>query len=147
MAVKPIPDGYHTVTPYLIINGAEKVIAFLKEAFDAQELCVMRGPNNTIMHAEVRIGDSPVMLAEATEQWKAMPTMLYLYLPDVDGFYQRALKAGATSIKEPADQFYGDRSACVRDAAGNSWGLATHVEDVSPEEMERRQAALKHNAA
>jgi len=138
MAVKPIPDGYHSVTPYLIVQGVAKLIDFLKQAFDAKEIERMAGPDGTVMHAEVRIGDSVVMMGEARGESKPMPAALYLYVNDTDVTYRRALQAGATSLKEPADQFYGDRSGGVKDPAGNQWWIATRKEDVSPEELARR---------
>jgi len=141
MPVKPIPEGYHSVTPYLVVKGVAALIDFLKQAFDAREIERMSRPDGTIQHAEVRIGDSVVMMGEATTPWEPMPTMLYLYVSDTDATYQRALKAGATSVQEPADQFYGDRTAAVKDRSGNFWYIATHVEDVSPEEMKKRAAA------
>lgn len=141
MAVKPRPDGYHAVTPYLIVNGAAQVIDFVKQTFDAEEIYRLPGPEGRIGHAEVRIGDSMVMISDACAEYPAMPAMLYVYVNDVDATYQRALAAGAKSVKEPADQFYGDRNAGVTDSAGNYWGIAKHVEDVAPEEMERRMAA------
>ena len=141
MAVKPIPEGYHTVTPYMTVQGADTLIAFLKEAFGALESERLTGENGRIQHAEVRIGDSVVMMAQATEQWKAMPSAIYLYVDDTDATYQRALQAGATSVMEPADQFYGDRNAGVQDPVGNYWWIATRIEDVSSEELARRAAA------
>lgn len=138
MAVKPIPEGYHTVTPYLVVPGAAKLIEFLRHVFDAQEIERMARPDGTVMHAEVRIGDSVVMMGEASGEKPAMPAMLYLYVKDCDATYKRALQAGAISVMEPADQFYGDRNAAVKDASGNQWWMATHVEDVPPEEMARR---------
>jgi len=147
MPVKPVPEGYHTVTPYLVVPGAAGVIDFLKKAFGAEETTRMAGPDGKVAHAEVKIGDSIVMLGEASEQWQPMPAMLYLYLPDVDAVYQRALDAGGESVKKPENQFYGDRSAMVKDSAGNLWGIATHVEDVPPEEMEKRATeAMKQSA-
>ncbi len=142
MAVKPIPEGYHSVTPYLISQGAAKVLDFVKETFDAQEVMRMPGPNGTIGHAEFRIGDSNLMISDGGEMYPPMPCSLYVYVNDVDATYKRALKAGAVSVKEPADQFYGDRSASVKDFAGNIWGIGTHIEDVSPEELERRAKAM-----
>ena len=142
MAVKPIPEGYHTVTPYLIGHGTAELIGFLKESFGAQEKERHMRPDGAIMHAEVRIGDSIVMMGEASDEFKAMPTSIHLYVEDVDAAYKRALQAGGTSLREPADQFYGDRSAGVVDACGNQWWLATHVEDVSRQEMQRRQEAM-----
>jgi uncharacterized glyoxalase superfamily protein PhnB len=141
---KPIPDGYHTVTPYLTIQGAAQAIEFLKTAFGAKEIYKMATPDGIVRHAEVRIGDSMVMLGEATPEFTPMPGNLYLYVEDVDRVYEKALQAGATSIREPRDEFYGDRSGGVRDAAGNMWWLATHIEDVPPGELEKRAAASKH---
>lgn len=145
MAVKPRPTGYHSVTPYLIVHRARDVISFLERALGAVSLAPpMEGPGGSVAHAELRIGDSPVMLSDATAEYPAMPALLYVYLDEeVDTVYRRALDAGATSVREPADQFYGDRSATVRDGSGNLWSIANHVEDVSPEEMERRAAQLK----
>ncbi len=143
MAVKAIPEGYHSITPYLVVNGAAKVLDFVKQAFGAQEVMRMPGPNGTIGHAEVKIGDSFVMMADASPQHPARPGMLLLYVPDVDEVYQRALKVGGKSEREPADQFYGDRSAGVSDPAGNQWVIATHVEDVSAEEMKHRMAKMQ----
>jgi len=142
MAVKPIPEGYHTVTPYLVVEGAAKLIDFVKAALGAEERMRMAQPDGTIMHAEVAIGDSVIMLADAGGENQPMPAMIHLYVEDADAAYQRALQAGAISLREPADQFYGDRSAGVRDAFGNQWWLATHIEDVSPEEMAKRSAAM-----
>ncbi len=139
MSVKPVPDGYHTVTPYLVVDGAKKLMEFLKKAFDATETFQMAKPDGTIGHAEMRVGDSPVMLADANEQHKASVSTFYLYVPDVDAVYKKALQAGGVSIAEPADQFYGDRHGGVKDPTGNFWWVATHVEDVSPEEMKRRE--------
>jgi len=141
MPVKPIPDGHHTVTPYLIVPDAAGQIVFLERAFDAKEVGRFPGPDGRIMHAEVRIGDSVVMMGEVAGARKPMPAVLHVYALDTDALYKRALQAGATSIREPADQFYGDRSAGVRDAAGNEWWIATHIEDVSLDEMKRRAAA------
>jgi uncharacterized glyoxalase superfamily protein PhnB len=142
MAAKPIPNGYHTVTPYLIVRGAAKTIEFLKKAFGAEVLGEpMKRPDGLIMHTEVKIGDSRVMISDATEQHPPMPTMLYLYVPDVDAVFKRAVSAGGTSIAEPADQFYGDRSGGVKDPAGNHWFIGTHKEDVAPQELKRRAEA------
>jgi PhnB protein len=117
------------------------MIDFLKAAFDAREVFRMQQPDGRIGHAEMRIGDSVVMLADANDRFNARPTTLQLYLEDVDAAYARALAAGATPISEPTNQFYGDRRGGVQDMCGNSWFVATHVEDVSPEEMKRRQEA------
>jgi PhnB protein len=141
MAVKPIPDRYHSVTPYLIAPGTARLIAFLEQAFGAVETERMTRPDGAIMHAEVRIGDSMVMLTDGSADWPAMPAALYLYVTDVDATYARALVAGATPVMAPVTQFYGDRHGGVKDPAGNIWWVATHVEDVSPEELKKRAEA------
>lgn len=146
MTVKPVPDGYHTVTPYLVVQDVAGLIDFLEQAFDAQEMVRMGSPDGSIMHAEMRIGDSMVMMGEAGENNPPMPAMLHLYLEDADAAYRRALEAGATSLREPEDQFYGDRTAGVKDDFGNQWWLATHIEDVTPEEMQRRAEARGQQA-
>ena len=138
---KSVPTGYHTVTPYFTVRDAAALLAFLERAFDARETFRMAGPDGSIRHAEARIGDSMVMIGQAGGEWTPRPNTVHLYVDDVDATYRKALAAGATSTREPADQFYGDRSAGVEDAQGNSWWIATHVEDVSPEEMDRRAAA------
>ena len=139
--VKPIPEGYHTVTPYLVVDGAEKVIRFMKEAFGAQPVFEpMMRPDGKVMHAEFKIGDSVVMISDASERAKATSTMLHLYVPNVDAVYEKAVKAGGTSVMEPSDQFYGDRSGGVKDPAGNQWHIGTHVEDVAPAELKKRAA-------
>jgi PhnB protein len=139
--VKPIPDGFHTVTPYLIADGAEKLIEFMQNAFGAQyDHEPAKRPDGKIMHATLKVGNSMLMVSESSEHAKATPVMLYLYVPDVDTAYQKALKAGASSVMEPADQFYGDRSGGVKDAAGNRWFFGTHIEDVAPAEMKKRAA-------
>ena len=143
MAVKPIPDGYRTVTPYLVTDGAAKVLDFAKAAFGARELFRHPAPNGKIAHAEMKIGDSMVMVADGGPQHPASASFLYLYVPDTDAAYKSALKAGGKSITEPTTQFYGDRNATVEDSAGNRWGIATHVEDVSPAELTKRMAAMK----
>jgi uncharacterized glyoxalase superfamily protein PhnB len=135
------PAGYHTVTPYLTVEGVNKLIEFLKEAFGATVKGCHTSDDGKIMHAEVLIGDSGLMMGEANEQHKARPTNLYVYVPNVDEVYKQAVKAGGKSISEPADMFYGDRHGAVMDPVGNSWWIATHVEDVSDEEMKKRAQA------
>ncbi|WP_407175207.1 VOC family protein [Bradyrhizobium sp. STM 3562] len=136
---KPVPEGYHTITPYLVADGAEKIIRFMKEAFGAQPLFEpMMRPDGKIMHAEFKIGDSIVMIADVSERAQATTDALHVYVPNVDAVYQKALKAGASSLMEPADQFYGDRSGSVRDPAGNRWHIGTHIEDVPPAELKKR---------
>jgi uncharacterized glyoxalase superfamily protein PhnB len=136
------PDGYQSVIPYLHVNGAIKLIAFMKEVFDAKEIAVYLRPDRTIGHAALRIGDSVLELADGGEQWPAMPCALQVYVPDADAAYHRALKSGASSLQEPASQFYGDRVAGVRDICGNNWYIATQVEVVSREEVDKRIAAM-----
>jgi len=131
MKVKPVPDGYYTVTPYITVKGASQLITFLKKGFDAKEIEVSKGPDGNVMHASIQIGTSRIMLAEATEKYKPMPAAFYLYVDDTDAYYKKALAAGGTSEMEPADQFYGDRNADVKDPFGNIWWIATHIEDVS----------------
>ena len=148
MAVRPIPDGYHTVTPYLTVPGTEQLLSFLKSAFGAEEVYCLRRPDGAVGHAELRIGDSMVMLSEPTSECTPMPTTLYLYVADVDATYRRAVEVGGTSLMEPTDQFWGDRTGAVKDASGNFWWIATHVEDVTPDELERRAAeCFAHQAA
>jgi PhnB protein len=148
MAVKPIPEGYHSVTPYLVVPGASKLIDFLKQAFEAEETERVASPDGTIMHAEVRICDSIIMMGDAMGEFNPMPGMIYLYVNDTDATYQRALRAGATSMREPKNQFYGNREAGVKDELGNIWWIATHIEDVSPEELKRRaETFMKQGSA
>lgn len=136
MTVKPIPEGYHTVTPYLVVQGAAQLIDFMKQAFAAEEVLRMPRPNGSIGHAEVKIGDSRIMVGEASDQYTQMPAMLHLYVEDADALYARAIQAGATSLREPIDEAYGDRMAGVKDACGNQWWLATHIKDLSVAELQ-----------
>ncbi len=138
--VQAIPDAYGSVTPYLVVEGAEELLSFLQNAFGAtiRGGDVMRGPDGRIGHAEVEIGNDIVMLADVPPDGEAMRTMLNIYVEDCDATFQKALAAGAESVREPEDQFYGDRSGGVRDKWGNQYYLSTHIEDVSAEEMERR---------
>ncbi len=139
MAVKPIPEGYHSVTPYLVVPGVAGVIDFLRHTFGAEEVHErMTRPDGAVMHAEVQIGNSRIMMGEPAGPFPAMPGSLYVYVEVTDAAYRRALEAGGVSLMEPADQFYGDRNAGVKDPAGNYWWIGTHVEDVPPEEMSRR---------
>jgi len=138
MAAKAIPEGYHTVTPHLVVRGAAKQIDFLKQAFGAEEKGRSPGPNGELMHAVVKIGDSMVMMSDAMGQVEPRPMVLFLYVEDSDAVYRRALQAGATTVMELKDQFWGDRAGAVQDAFGNVWWIGTHVEDVSMEELQRR---------
>jgi len=150
MAVNYIPQGYHTATPYLIVNGAARAIDFYKQAFGATELMRFPGPGGSIGHAEIRIGDSPIMLADEMPQMGyrspaalgGSPVSVMLYVPDVDKVVDRAVKAGAKLEKPVADQFYGDRNGTIHDPFGHVWTVSTHKEDVSPEEMQRRVAGM-----
>lgn len=136
--VKPIPPGYHTLTPYLVVENASKLIEFLKQAFGAKERHRHNRPDGSLGHAELQIGDSRLMMGAASAQCKSMPSMIYLYVKDTDSVYQAALRAGATSVMQPSNQFYGDRNGGVKDAWGNQWWIATHVENVSPAELQKR---------
>jgi PhnB protein len=138
MATKPIPDGWHTVTPRLFVSDAHKLVEFLKTAFGATQ----RPRADERSPAEITIGDSILIVSNAGQR-PAMPTFLYLYVPDADATYRRALKAGARSLEEPQDVHYGDRRAMVEDPFGNIWQIATHIEDVSPEELRRRLDATR----
>jgi uncharacterized glyoxalase superfamily protein PhnB len=138
MAVTAKPAGYHTLTPYLVVEGAARLIEFLEEVFDAEENERFAAPGNLIGHAELRIGDSVVMLGDARGPHTPMPAMLYVYVDDVDATFQRALAAGGAQVQAPTDQFYGDRSGGVKDPCGNTWWIATHIENVPPDELKRR---------
>ncbi|MGI8731927.1 MAG: VOC family protein [Pyrinomonadaceae bacterium] len=147
--VKPIPEGYHSVTPYLIIKGAAAAIDYYKNVFGATELFRMAGPDGKVGHAEIKIGDSPIMLAdEHPELGHLGPQTLggtsvgiMIYVDDVDTIFNAAIGAGGQQIKPLENQFYGDRSGTLKDPFGHMWTVATHVEDVAPEEMEKRAAA------
>ncbi len=156
MAVKPVPEGYHTVTPYLIIQGASQALDFYKQAFAAEELVRMGGPNGKIGHAEIKIGDSMIMLADehpemgyrGPKAYGGSPVGIHLYINDVDSMFRKTIAAGAKELRPLKDQFYGDRSATLEDPFGHVWTISTHKEDVSPDEMERRIAAyMKEQAA
>ncbi len=147
---KPIPDGYHAVTPYLIVSDAAKVIEFYKRGLGAQELMRMPGPGGKIMHAEVKIGDSVVMMGEEPADKPVMRSpkstgtrtaTLYVFVPDVDTTFKRALDAGAKVVTPITDMFWGDRTGTIEDPSGHHVTLATHKEDLSPEEMNKRAAA------
>jgi len=151
--VNPIPEGYRTLTPSLRIRGAARAMEFYKQAFGAEEVCRMAGPDGqSIMHAELKIGDSMVMLCDEMPQWGALgPASLngtsvgiHVYTPDVDAAVRRAEAAGATVIMPPADMFWGDRFAKLKDPFGHEWSIATHKEDLTPEQMApRMEAAMK----
>jgi PhnB protein len=153
MPVKPIPAGYHAVTPYLSVKGAAQALAFYKKAFGAQELYRLPMPDGRVGHAEIQIGDSRIMLADEMPEMpdaaaKSPATLggttagFCLYVADVDAQFKQALDAGATVKRPVQNQFYGDRSGTLEDPFGHVWTIATHVEDVSPEEMQKRMASM-----
>jgi PhnB protein len=146
MAVKPIPDGYHTVTPYLAVDDATEAIAYYQKAFGAKERVRMETPDGKIGHAELEIGDSLVMLSDPFPQGSTRPPKelggttagVFMYVEDVDAVVKRAVDTGATVAMEVADQFWGDRFGTIIDPFGHSWSIATHVEDVTPEQIAER---------
>jgi PhnB protein len=152
--VKPIPEGYHTATPYLVLNNASQAIDFYKKAFGAQEIMRMPGPGGKIMHAEIKIGTSPIMLADENPQMNARspktiggsPISIYLYVENCDEIVKRAVDSGAKLVRPVENQFYGDRSGGVEDPFGYQWYIATHVEDVSPEELKKRAEQMHKHA-
>lgn len=153
--VNPIPQGYHTVTPYLFIKGAAGAIDYYKKVFGATERMRMPGPNGQVMHAELQIGDSIVMLGDEQPQMGVKSphtiggsgTSLHVYVQDVDSVAQKAVAAGAQLVRPVQNQFYGDRSGTLVDPFGHIWSIATHVEDVSPEEMKKRMAKAVSQSA
>ena len=156
MATKPIPEGYRTVTPYLIVKGAAEAIEFYKRAFGAKELLRMADPHGRVGHAEIKIGDSVIMLADehpamgyrGPRSLGGSSVSILLYLEDVDAVFERALEAGAKAQRPVANQFYGDRTGTLEAPFGQVWTVATHVEDVPPEELRRRaEAAMKSSAS
>jgi PhnB protein len=145
MAVKPIPDGYRTYTPYYVVDGAAQFIDFLKKAFGAEETLRMPAPGGKIGHAEVRIGDSIVMLADHNpSEHPAKQMNGLLYVGDADSVFKKAVAAGGQGVRPPENMFYGDRMGGVVDKWGNYWSIATHIEDVSPDEIKRRMSSQKH---
>jgi PhnB protein len=149
MAVRAIPEGYHSITPYLVCKGAAQAIEYYTKVFGAKEFVRMPGPEGKIMHAEVKIGDSNVMLADENPDRGAVAPSgsgrsmsIMLYTDDVDAVFKRAVDAGAKSIEAPTDMFWGDRMGHLMDPFGHQWAIATHKEDVSPQEMEKRMQAI-----
>ncbi len=148
--IKPIPEGYHTVTPYLILQDASAAIDFYKQAFGAVELFRMAGPDGKVGHAEIKIGSSPIMLGgehlemgyRGVQSYGGSPISIMLYVEDSDALFNQAVAAGAEVKQAIKDQFYGDRSGTVADPYGFNWHISTHKEDVAPEEMQRRMAAM-----
>jgi PhnB protein len=154
--VSPIPQGYNSITPYLVIKGAAQAIEYYTNVFGATEVFRMDGPDGKVGHAELKIGDSRIMLADENPSMGqghssastigTSPVSLYLYIPDVDSVVERAVAAGAKILKPVQDQFYGDRSGFIQDPFGHLWGVATHVEDVTPQELEERAKKAKQAA-
>lgn len=150
MTVKPIPDGYHSVTPYLIVKGAADAIEFYSKAFGATEVMRLDGPDGKLGHAELQAGDSRIMMADECPEMNALAPQspgssgvsICLYVEDVDKVVAQAIEAGAKVQRPLQDQFYGDRSATLEDPFGHVWTVATHVEDVTPEEIDRRMAEM-----
>lgn len=138
MADSGVPKGYNAVIPYLLVKDGGAAMAFLVEGLGGTVVEHMKTPEGRTMHGEVRLGDSMIMLGEARDPLKPLPTMLYLYSADCDAAYRRALAAGATSLQEPRNEFYGDRTAAVKDAEGTSWYFATRKENVPADELQRR---------
>ncbi|WP_339733452.1 VOC family protein [uncultured Gimesia sp.] len=137
-----IPKGYHTVTPYLLVEGATEMIEFLKTVFDATPVMISHHEDK-IGHACLQIGDSLIELADACEEWGQTSAAIHLYVPDVDATYQKALEAGAINLREPSDQFYGERSGSVKDPYGIQWHIATQIEELANEELLRRAEEFK----
>jgi len=143
---QPVPEGYHTITPYLAVDSAAEAIDFYQRAFGAQERVRMDGPGGAIMHAELQVGDSMIMLSDPFPQSSTTPpkqlggtsVSIFAYVENIDDVYKQAIDAGASSLMEPDDMFWGDRFGSVQDPFGHSWTIATHIEDVEPEEMQRR---------
>jgi len=140
MPVKPIPDGYPAVIPYLMVRDAARFIEFLSTVFAARVTEQLKRPDGKIGHTEVRVGDSMIMLSEEADGHPATPVMLHFYVEDVDAVFDRAVRAGGTVVAKPEKQFYGDRSGGVKEPCGNTIWIATHVEDVAPDELQRRAA-------
>jgi uncharacterized glyoxalase superfamily protein PhnB len=153
--VKPIPDGFHTVTPHLVIKGASKAIEFYKKAFGAEEISRMPGPDGKLMHASIRIGDSILMLAdefpdmgaEGPEAFGGSPVKIHLYVEDVDAFVKNATKAGAKVTMPVQDQFWGDRYGKLEDPFGHQWSVGTHKEDLTPAQVMENAKAMFTSAA
>jgi PhnB protein len=150
MAVKPIPEGYHTLTPHIVVSDAAKAIEFYEKAFGAKEVMRMDGPGGSVLHAEIKIGDSPIMIAEEHPDMGVRsplsiggsPVTLNLHVADCDKMFNQAVSAGATATMPPADQFWGDRYGKLKDPFGHHWAISTHTEDLTPEEIGNRAKAF-----
>jgi len=146
MPVSHKPAGHQNVIPYLVVQDAAQELEFVQKAFGAREAHVNRGPDGKVNHASVQIGDSVLMMGQAQAQHPPLPAAIYVYVEDCDAVYERALSAGATSVSRPADMFYGDRHGGVKDSNGVQWWVATHIEDVSEQELQRRAAEFAKQA-
>ena len=142
--IRLAPEGYHTVTPWIISRDTAQLLDFVREAFGAEEIARIHNEDGTIGHAEFRIGDSVVMAFDAKEEWPNTPSFIRLYVEDGDAVYRRALEAGATSVTEMTDLFFGDRVGRVRDPQGNLWWIQARLEDLDPQEMEKRAAQKEY---
>jgi uncharacterized glyoxalase superfamily protein PhnB len=153
-AVKPVPDGMHTITPHLVCAGAAQAIDFYEKAFGAVELARIPGPDGRLVHAMVRIGDSPVMLVDEMPEWKTVgpntlngsPVTIHLYVENADAVFERALAAGASAVMPPSDMFWGDRYGVLKDPFGHLWSVATHQRDVSPQEARKAMEQMGGSA-
>lgn len=137
-AVSAIPEGMRSVTPYLMVQGAKELIRFIEKSFNGKTLGLMNTTDGKVMHSLVQIGDSQLMITDATDRYPAGKSRLYIYVEDCDATYEKAIEAEASSLREPTDEFYGDRSCGVKDKWGNEWWIATHIEDVDNDEIEKR---------
>lgn len=154
MSPSPVPHGYHTATPYLVVDGAAKALDWYKDAFSAKEIMRLGGPDGKVGHAEIEIGDSRIMLADENPEFEAhapsrfggSPISIVLYVADVDSVVAKAVATGGILRREVEDKFYGDRMGTIADPFGHTWHISTHVEDVSPEEIERRLQAMSKDA-
>ena len=145
--VKPIPEGMHTVTPFLVVNQGAMLLEFIKKAFNGKVTAQLDGEDGKVMHATIKIGDSTIMVSDASERIGPVQSMLHVYVDDVDKVYNQALNAKGQSIREPQDEFYGDRSAGILDPWENQWWIATHVEDVTDDEIRRRAEKFQKQEA
>jgi uncharacterized glyoxalase superfamily protein PhnB len=145
--VQPIPEGFHTLTAYLLVADAEKEVEFAKAAFDAQEIHISKLPDGSIMHATLKIGTSMLMLGQVSGEMKPVPSMLFMYVENVDGVYRRAVASGGKPTQEPMDQMWGDRAGAVSSPNGIQWWISTHIEELSEAELQERVAARSAAAA
>lgn len=145
-SVNAIPEGTQSVTPYLVVDGANDLIRFIEQSFNGKQLSIMKTKEGRVMHATLQIGNSQIMVSDSTEKYPAGASRLYLYVENVDDTFKKAINAKGTSLREPTDEFYGDRSGGVKDSWGNEWWIATHVEDVDEEEIAKRAKKFEESA-